>query len=44
MSDGDSDPAGLLLPAVVERSLIEEGIGMFFHPNKKARTRRALVE
>lgn len=35
MSDGDSDPAGLLLPAVVERSLIEEGIGMFFHPNKK---------
>jgi hypothetical protein len=35
MVDGDSEPDGLLLPAVVERSLIEEGIGIFFHPNKK---------
>lgn len=44
MVDGDSDPAGLLLPAVVDRSLIEEGSGMFVHPNKKARTWRALSE
>lgn len=35
MSDGDSEPGGLLLPAVVERSLIDEGIGIFRVPIKK---------